>query len=114
MYSRVSRSGQSRRHEEDISHYSYIQDIEISPTTCNGTYAAVRDLDKSPNLIGLPPSMDIMNGGLDPEYEAISAMCREEDRTNTFCNAGQGVTPQGESDYESIGDLQQNGDFTKL
>ncbi|KAM5156674.1 phosphoprotein associated with glycosphingolipid-enriched microdomains 1 isoform 1-T2 [Mantella aurantiaca] len=114
MYSRVSRTGQSRRHEDDISHYSYIQDVDLSPTTCNGTYAAVRDIDKSPNLIDVPPPLDIMNGGLDPEYEAISSICREEDRTTTFCNAGQGVPPHGESDYESIGELQQNGEFTKL
>lgn len=114
MYSRISKTGQSRRHPEDLSHYSYIQDVELSPTTCNGTFAAVRDVDKSPNLIGLPPPMDILNGGLDPEYEAIPSMCREEDRTTTFCNAGQGVPPQGESDYESIGDLQQNGEYSKL
>ncbi|CAI9539283.1 unnamed protein product [Staurois parvus] len=107
MYSRISRTGQSRRHQDDISHYSYIQDVEISPTSCNGTYAAVRDIDKSPNLIELPPPVDILNGELDPEYEAITSICREEDRTTTFCNAGQGVPPQGESDYESIGDLQQ-------
>ncbi|XP_040210428.1 phosphoprotein associated with glycosphingolipid-enriched microdomains 1 [Rana temporaria] len=114
MYSRISKTGQSRRHQEDLSHYSYIQDFELSPTTCNGTFAAVRDVDKSPNLIGVPPPMDILNGGLDPEYEAIPSMCREEDRTTTFCNAGQGVPPQGESDYESIGDLQQNGEYSKL
>ncbi|XP_069816042.1 phosphoprotein associated with glycosphingolipid-enriched microdomains 1 [Dendropsophus ebraccatus] len=114
MYSRVSRTGQSLRLQEDLSHYSYIQDVEISPTTCNGTYATVRDIDKSPNLIGLPPSMDMVNGGADPEYEAISALSHEEDRTITYSQSCQGVLQHAESDYESIGDLQQNGDYTKL
>ncbi|XP_068093634.1 phosphoprotein associated with glycosphingolipid-enriched microdomains 1 [Hyperolius riggenbachi] len=112
MYSRISRAGQSLRLQDDLSHYSYIQDIEVSPTACNGTYAA--DLDKSPNLIGLPPSADTMNGGLDPEYEAITTICREEERTTSHCNAGQEVLSHGESDYESIADLQQNGDYTRL
>ncbi|XP_066434714.1 phosphoprotein associated with glycosphingolipid-enriched microdomains 1 [Eleutherodactylus coqui] len=115
MYSRVSRTGQSLRLQEDLSHYSYIQDVEISPTTCNGTYATVRDLDKSPNLIGLPPAMDVVNGGPDPEYEAIAALSHEEDRTMTFSQSCQGgILQHGESDYESIGDLQQNGDYTRL
>ncbi|KAM3927902.1 phosphoprotein associated with glycosphingolipid-enriched microdomains 1 isoform 1-T6 [Leptodactylus fuscus] len=114
MYSRVSRTGQSLRLQEDLSHYSYIQDVEISPTACNGTYATVRDLDKSPNLIGLPPSMDIINGGPDPEYEAIATLSHEEDRTIPFSQSCQGVLQHAESDYESIGDLQQNGDYTRL
>lgn len=114
MYSRVSRTGQSLRLQEDLSHYSYIQDVEISPTACNGTYATVRDIDKSPNLLGLPPLMDIVNGGADPEYEAIPTLGREEDRTITYSPSCQGVLPHGESDYESIGDLQQNGDYTRL
>ncbi|XP_018413053.1 PREDICTED: phosphoprotein associated with glycosphingolipid-enriched microdomains 1 [Nanorana parkeri] len=114
MYSRISRAGQSRLNQEDVSHYSYIQDVELSPTTCNGTLAAVRDIDKSPNVVGLSSTVDIMNGGLDPEYEAITSICREEDRTTTLCNAGQGFPPHGESDYESIGELQQNGEYSKL
>ncbi|XP_040288997.1 phosphoprotein associated with glycosphingolipid-enriched microdomains 1 isoform X1 [Bufo bufo] len=114
MYSRVSRTGQSLRLQEDLSHYSYIQDVEISPTACNGTYATVRDIDKSPNLIGLPAAMDTVNGGPDPEYEAIAALSHEEDRTITFSQSCQGVLQHGESDYESIGDLQQNGDYTRL
>ncbi|XP_056378195.1 phosphoprotein associated with glycosphingolipid-enriched microdomains 1 [Hyla sarda] len=114
MYSRVSRTGQSLRLQEDLSHYSYIQDVEVSPTTCNGTYATVRDLDKSPNLIGLPPAMDIVNGGPDPEYEAIATLTHEEDRTLTYSQSCQGVLQHAESDYESIGDLQQNGDYTRL
>ncbi|KAG8570553.1 hypothetical protein GDO81_011319 [Engystomops pustulosus] len=114
MYSRVSRTGQSLRLQEDLSHYSYIQDVEVSPTTCNGTYATVRDIDKSPNLIGLPPTMDLVNGGPDPEYEAIAALSHEEDRTIPFSPSCQGVLQHAESDYESIGDLQQNGDYTRL
>ncbi|XP_075069802.1 phosphoprotein associated with glycosphingolipid-enriched microdomains 1 [Mixophyes fleayi] len=114
MYSSVSRTGQSLRLQEDLSHYSYIQDVEISPTTCNGTYATVRDIDKSPNIIDFPPPMDIINGIPDPEYEAISTISQREERTTAFSNAAQGDLPHGESDYESIGDLQQNGDYTKL
>ncbi|XP_077126838.1 phosphoprotein associated with glycosphingolipid-enriched microdomains 1 [Ranitomeya variabilis] len=114
MYSRVSRTGQSLRLQEDLSHYSYIQDVEVSPTACNGTYATVRDIDKSPNLIGLSPPMGIVNGGSDPEYEAIATLCHEEDRTITLSPSCPGTLQHGESDYESIGDLQQNGEFTRL
>ncbi|XP_075682197.1 phosphoprotein associated with glycosphingolipid-enriched microdomains 1 [Rhinoderma darwinii] len=113
MYSRVSRTGQSLRLQDDLSHYSYIQDVEISPTTCNGTYATVRDIDKSPNLIDIPP-VDMVNCGSDPEYEAIATLTHEEDRTIAFSPSFQAVLQHGESDYESIGDLQQNGDYTKL
>ncbi|KAM8966564.1 phosphoprotein associated with glycosphingolipid-enriched microdomains 1 [Pelodytes ibericus] len=117
MYSSVSKPSQSMRFEEEFSHYSYIQDVtvDLSPTTCNGTYATVRDFDKSPNIIGFSPSIDHMNGETDPEYEAISSLHREEEeRTIPYSHTSQAVLPHGESDYESIGDLQQNGDYTKL
>ncbi|KAM4705912.1 phosphoprotein associated with glycosphingolipid-enriched microdomains 1 [Rhinophrynus dorsalis] len=116
MYSKVSRTGQSLRLEDELSHYSYIQDVAIdrSPITCNGTYATVRDIEKSPNIIDVPQSMDTINGGPDPEYEAIANLTRDEERTMLYCSANQSVLPPGESDYESIGDLQQNGDYTRL
>ncbi|XP_075439152.1 phosphoprotein associated with glycosphingolipid-enriched microdomains 1 [Ascaphus truei] len=116
MYSTLSKTGQSLRLQEDLSHYSYIQDVAaaLSPTTCNGTYATVRDIDKSPNIIDLPQSMDRINGGSDPEYEAIATISREEERTISYSNSNQAVLPHGESDYESIGDLQQNGEYTRL
>ncbi|OCT76930.1 phosphoprotein membrane anchor with glycosphingolipid microdomains 1 L homeolog isoform X1 [Xenopus laevis] len=110
MYSTVSKMGQSFELQEEFSHYAYIQDIaqDTSPTTCNGTYATVRDLDKSPDIIAGPHATDKANGGSDPEYEAIANISREEERTMLYANA------HGESDYESIGDLVQNADFTRL
>ncbi|KAM4687261.1 phosphoprotein associated with glycosphingolipid-enriched microdomains 1 isoform 1-T3 [Discoglossus pictus] len=114
MYSSVSKKSPSLRLQDDLSHYSYIQDVpvDISPTNCNGTYATVRDIDKSPN-IGLTQSMDKINGGSDPEYEAI-ALSKDDERTISFPNCNPAVLPHGESDYESIGDLQRNGDYSRL
>uniref|UniRef100_A0A8C5QVC6 Phosphoprotein membrane anchor with glycosphingolipid microdomains 1 n=1 Tax=Leptobrachium leishanense TaxID=445787 RepID=A0A8C5QVC6_9ANUR len=116
MYSSVSKHGQPERLEEDFSHYSYIQDVasDVSPTTCNGTYATVGDIEKSANIIGLVPSVEQMNGGTESEYEAIATLTRGEERTITYSNTSQTVLPHGESDYESIADLQQNCEFTKL
>ncbi|XP_053571132.1 phosphoprotein associated with glycosphingolipid-enriched microdomains 1 [Bombina bombina] len=116
MYSSVSKTGESLRLQDDFCHYSYIQDVgvDLSPSACNGTYATVRDIDKSPNIIGLPQSVDLINGGQDPEYEAIANISRVEERTISYSNSNQAVFPHGESDYESIGDLQQNGENTKL
>ncbi|XP_053323956.1 phosphoprotein associated with glycosphingolipid-enriched microdomains 1 [Spea bombifrons] len=114
MYSSVSRPTPPRSLQEEFSHYSYIQDVgtDLSPTTCNGTYATVRDIDKNPGVIS--PSKDQINGGADPEYEAITTLTREEERTLPFSSTSQVVLPQGESDYESIGDLQHNSDYSRL
>ncbi|XP_063306427.1 phosphoprotein associated with glycosphingolipid-enriched microdomains 1 [Pelobates fuscus] len=116
MYSRVSKHGKSRKDDEDLSHYSYIQDVDtdLSPTTCNGTYATVGDIEKSANISGFVPSVEQINGGTDPEYEAIATLSREEERTIPYSNTRETILPHGESDYESIGDLQQNAEFTRL
>ncbi|OCT74840.1 phosphoprotein associated with glycosphingolipid-enriched microdomains 1 [Xenopus laevis] len=110
MYSTVSKTGQSFDLQEEFSHYAHIQDT--SPSTCNGIYSTDRDLDKSPDITAGPHEMDKVNGGPDPEYEAIAHMSREEERTMLYPNAGQAA--HGESDYQSIGELLQNRDFTRL
>ncbi|XP_061458138.1 phosphoprotein associated with glycosphingolipid-enriched microdomains 1 isoform X3 [Rhineura floridana] len=112
MYSSVNKPGQATRELE--STYTCIPEIvpQKSPSICSGLYANVKDLENTPNLTAMPQSTDRLNGDLEPDYAAIQTINREEDR-NVLVPNSQSVLPQ-ENDYESIGDLQQNKDITRL
>ncbi|KAJ6663958.1 hypothetical protein lerEdw1_008912 [Lerista edwardsae] len=113
MYSSVNKPGQATKELE--STYTYIPEIvpQKSPSICSGLYASVKDLDNTPNFTSIPQPEDRINGDLEPDYEAIQTINHEEDRHLLMPNVGQSALSQ-ENDYESIGDLQQNKDVTRL
>lgn len=113
MYSSVNKPGQATKELE--STYTYIPEIvpQKSPSICSGLYASVKDLDNTPNFTSIPPPEDRINGELEPDYEAIQTINHEEDRHLLMPNVDQSALTQ-ENDYESIGDLQQNKDVTRL
>ncbi|XP_062986954.1 phosphoprotein associated with glycosphingolipid-enriched microdomains 1 [Elgaria multicarinata webbii] len=113
MYSSVNKPGQASRDLE--STYTCIPEIvpQKSPSTCSGLYASMKDLENTPQLTALPQSSDRLNGELEPDYEAIQTVNHEEDRSVFVPNSSQSVLSQ-ENDYESIGDLQQNKEITRL
>uniref|UniRef100_A0A6J0T756 Phosphoprotein associated with glycosphingolipid-enriched microdomains 1 n=1 Tax=Pogona vitticeps TaxID=103695 RepID=A0A6J0T756_9SAUR len=113
MYSSVNKPGQANRNLE--STYTCIPEIvpPKSPSICSGLYASVKDLENIPNCTTMPQSSERLNGELEPDYEAIQTLNREEDRNGLVLNSSQSLLSQ-ENDYESIGDLQQNKDITRL
>lgn len=113
MYSSVNKPGQATKQLE--STYTCIPEIvhQKSPSICSGLYASVKDLENASNHISTPHSSDRLNGELESDYEAIQTLNHEEDRNVSVPNTGQSDLPQ-ENDYESIGDLQQNKDVTRL
>ncbi|XP_029447402.1 phosphoprotein associated with glycosphingolipid-enriched microdomains 1 isoform X2 [Rhinatrema bivittatum] len=116
MYSTVSKPVNPARTQDEASHPTYSQEDTTprSPSICSDLYATVRDYDKSPNLADVPQASERLNGESDPEYEAIPSVSQEDGRTASVANANQAMPMLGENDYESIGDLQQNGDTTRL
>ncbi|XP_051825946.1 phosphoprotein associated with glycosphingolipid-enriched microdomains 1 [Antechinus flavipes] len=112
MYSSVSKPGQTLKVPE--STYSCIQEVapKRSPSSGNDLYATVRDFEKNPN-INLPPPGVNSNGEPEPDYEAIQSLNKDEEKTVSMAN-GNHITFPKENDYESIGDLQQNKDITRL
>ncbi|XP_006135340.2 phosphoprotein associated with glycosphingolipid-enriched microdomains 1 [Pelodiscus sinensis] len=114
MYSSVSKPGQAIR--ELDSTYTSIQDVvpQRSPSICSGLYASVKDFENTSNITTVPQSADRQNGELEPDYEVVQSVIQEEDKSLSVPNTSQ-VALQGENDYESIGDLQQNSrDITRL
>ncbi|XP_063155498.1 phosphoprotein associated with glycosphingolipid-enriched microdomains 1 [Candoia aspera] len=113
MYSSINKTGQPSRDLE--STYTCIPEIapQKSPSICSGLYASVKDLESNPNLTDMPQSTILLNGDLEPDYEAIQTLCHEEERNVLMSSNIQTVLSQ-ENDYESIGDLQQNKDVTRL
>lgn len=113
MYSSINKAGQPSRDLE--STYTCIPELvpQKSPSICSGLYASVKDLETNPNLTDLPQSTILLNGDLEPDYEAIQTLSREEERNVLMSSTIQTILPQ-ENDYESIGDLQQNKDVTRL
>ncbi|XP_070604080.1 phosphoprotein associated with glycosphingolipid-enriched microdomains 1 isoform X2 [Erythrolamprus reginae] len=113
MYSSINKTGQPSRDLE--STYTCIPELvpQKSPSICSGLYASVKDLETNPNLTDLPQSTILLNGDLEPDYEAIQTLSREEERNVLMSSTIQSILPQ-ESDYESIGDLQQNKDVNRL
>ncbi|XP_008571030.1 PREDICTED: phosphoprotein associated with glycosphingolipid-enriched microdomains 1 [Galeopterus variegatus] len=110
----VNKSGQSLKAPE--SAYTSIQgDPQRSPSSCNDLYASVKDFEKTPNsdsINTLPPA-GRPSEEPEPDYEAIQTLNREEERASLETNSLFGLVPK-ENDYESIGDLQQCRDITRL
>ncbi|XP_053104269.1 phosphoprotein associated with glycosphingolipid-enriched microdomains 1 isoform X2 [Hemicordylus capensis] len=113
MYSSVNKPSQSTKELE--SAYTCIPEIvpQKSPSICSGLYASVKDLENTTNLTSIPQLADKLNGELEPDYEAIQTLNHEEDRNCSDSSINQSA-PSQENDYESIGDLQQNKDITRL
>ncbi|XP_077023193.1 phosphoprotein associated with glycosphingolipid-enriched microdomains 1 [Tamandua tetradactyla] len=113
MYSSVNKSGQPLKVPE--STYTCIQDgaPQRSPSSCNDLYATVKDFEKTANGIGTPPPAGRAGEVLEPDYEAIQTLNREEEKATLEANGHRGLFPK-ENDYESIGDLQQCREITRL
>ncbi|XP_027968602.1 phosphoprotein associated with glycosphingolipid-enriched microdomains 1 isoform X1 [Eumetopias jubatus] len=119
MYSSVnkpgqsgSKSGQSLKAPE--SSYTSIQRAtQRSPSSCNDLYATVKDLEKTPNSLSTLPPAVRPSEEPEPDYEAIQTLNREEDKATPETHGQRGLFPK-ENDYESIGDLQQCRDITRL
>uniref|UniRef100_A0A2K6R6W2 Phosphoprotein membrane anchor with glycosphingolipid microdomains 1 n=1 Tax=Rhinopithecus roxellana TaxID=61622 RepID=A0A2K6R6W2_RHIRO len=106
----VNKSGQSLTVPE--STYTSIQeDPQRSPSSCNDLYATVKDFEKTPNST-LPPAGK-PGEEPEPDYEAIQTLNREEEKATLGTNSHRGLVPK-ENDYESISDLQQGRDITRL
>ncbi|XP_023083594.1 phosphoprotein associated with glycosphingolipid-enriched microdomains 1 isoform X2 [Piliocolobus tephrosceles] len=106
----VNKSGQSLTVPE--STYTSIQeDPQRSPSSCNDLYATVKDFEKTPNST-LPPAGK-PGEEPEPDYEAIQTLNREEEKATLGTNGHRGLVPK-ENDYESISDLQQGRDITRL
>ncbi|XP_037659565.1 phosphoprotein associated with glycosphingolipid-enriched microdomains 1 [Choloepus didactylus] len=113
MYSSVNKSGQSLKVPEAT--YTCIQDgaPQRSPSSCNDLYATVKDFEKTPNSVSTPPPAGRPGEVPEPDYEAIQTLNREEEKATLETNGHHGLFPK-ENDYESIGDLQQCRNITRL
>nr|XP_060631514.1 phosphoprotein associated with glycosphingolipid-enriched microdomains 1 [Anolis sagrei ordinatus]XP_060631515.1 phosphoprotein associated with glycosphingolipid-enriched microdomains 1 [Anolis sagrei ordinatus] len=113
MYSSVNKPGLATRDLEPA--YTCIPEIapQKSPSICSGLYASVKDLENTPNITTFSQSGERLNGELEPDYEAIQTVHRDEDRNGLVPHSSQSTLSQ-ENDYESIGDLQQHKDVTRL
>nr|XP_025726551.1 phosphoprotein associated with glycosphingolipid-enriched microdomains 1 isoform X2 [Callorhinus ursinus] len=119
MYSSVnkpgqsgSKSGQSLKAPES-SNTSIQRATQRSPSSCNDLYATVKDLEKTPNSVSTLPPAVRPSEEPEPDYEAIQTLNREEDKATPETHGQRGLFPK-ENDYESIGDLQQCRDITRL
>ncbi|KAM5212076.1 phosphoprotein associated with glycosphingolipid-enriched microdomains 1 isoform 1-T2 [Hipposideros larvatus] len=114
MYSYVHKPGQSGGQLLKVPESSCSSSpgaAQRSPSSCSDLYATVKDLEKTPNSISPFPLAGRPQEGLEPDYEAIQTLNREEDKTALETNGHPGPK---ENDYESIGDLQQCRDVTRL
>lgn len=119
MYSSVNKPGQSGNKsgqslKTSESTYTSIQRAaQRSPSSCNDLYATVKDFEKTPNSVSTPPPERRPSEEPEPDYEAIQTLNREEEKATLETNGHHGLAPK-ENDYESIGDLQQCRDITRL
>ncbi|XP_044101331.1 phosphoprotein associated with glycosphingolipid-enriched microdomains 1 [Neovison vison] len=119
MYSSVNKPGQSGNKSgqtlkaPESSHTSIQGATQRSPSSCNDLYATVKDFEKTPNSISTLPPAARPSEDLEPDYEAIQTLNREEDKSTPETHGQRGLFPK-ENDYESIGDLQQCRDITRL
>ncbi|XP_074843140.1 phosphoprotein associated with glycosphingolipid-enriched microdomains 1 isoform X2 [Carettochelys insculpta] len=106
-YSSVSKPGDTTRLLD--STYNSIEEVvpQRSPSICSGLYASVKDFENTSNITTVPQSADRPNGESEADYEVIPSVSQEKDKSSSVPNTSQ-VVLQGENDYESIGDLQQN------
>lgn len=84
-----------------------------STSSCNDLYATVKDFEKTPSSVSTLPPAGRTREEPEPDYEAIQTLNREEEKGPLETNGHQGLGPK-ENDYESIGDLQQCRDITRL
>lgn len=117
MYSSVNKLGQSAPKPgsspkgPELTCQSLRGPPQRSSSSCNDLYATVKDFEKSPNsLCTLPPARR-RSEEPEPDYEAIHTLNREEEKVPLETNGH--LVPK-ENDYESIGDLQQCRDITRL
>ena len=119
MYSSVNKPGQSGNKSGQTlkapeSAYTSIQRAtQRSPSSCNDLYATVKDFEKTPNSVSTLPPAARPGEEPEPDYEAIQTLNREEEKATPETNGQRGLFPK-ENDYESIGDLQQGRDITRL
>uniref|UniRef100_A0A8C3WF29 Phosphoprotein membrane anchor with glycosphingolipid microdomains 1 n=1 Tax=Catagonus wagneri TaxID=51154 RepID=A0A8C3WF29_9CETA len=120
MYSSVNKQGQSgdksgQSLKAPESSYTSIQvAAQRSPSSCNDLYATVKDFEKTPNSISTLPAAGRPSEEPEPDYEAIQTLInREEEKASPETSSHQSLCPK-ENDYESIGDLQQGRDITRL
>ena len=117
MYSSVNKPGQSAhkpgpcmKGPESACH-SMKGLPQRSSSSCNDLYATVKDFEKTPNSISTLPPARRPSEEPEPDYEAIQTLNREDEKVPLETN---GHHVPKESDYESIGDLQQCRDVTRL
>ncbi|XP_007942845.1 phosphoprotein associated with glycosphingolipid-enriched microdomains 1 [Orycteropus afer afer] len=120
MYSSVNKTGQSANKSGQSlkvpeSTYTCMQDgtPQRSPSSCNDLYATVKDFEKTQNNVSTPPPAERPSEQPEPDYEAIQTLNREEEKATQETSGPHGLFPK-ENDYESIGDLQQCRDITRL
>ncbi|XP_032106397.1 phosphoprotein associated with glycosphingolipid-enriched microdomains 1 [Sapajus apella] len=117
MYSSVNKPGQlvnklGQSLTVPESTYTSIQGApQRSPSSCNDLYATVKDFEKTSNST-LPPA-GRPGEEPEPDYEAIQTLNREEEKATLGTNGHHSLVPK-ENDYESISDLQQGRDVTRL
>ncbi|XP_036293187.1 phosphoprotein associated with glycosphingolipid-enriched microdomains 1 [Pipistrellus kuhlii] len=111
MYSSVNKPGQSLRAPESGGTCS--PGAARRSPSCNDLYATVKDFEQPPGgAATLGPAARPREP--EPDYEAIQALSREDEKAPPESRGLPGPVPK-ESDYESIGDLQQcRGDVTRL
>ncbi|KAM5314521.1 phosphoprotein associated with glycosphingolipid-enriched microdomains 1 isoform 1-T2 [Glossophaga mutica] len=115
MYSSVNKpgqpgnkSGQSLKAPESSSGV-----VQRPLSSCNDLYATVKDFEKAPNSISMIPQAGRPREEPEPDYEAIQTLSREDEKAILETSGHHGPCPK-ENDYESIGDLQQCRDVTRL
>ncbi|KAK2504865.1 hypothetical protein MC885_000709 [Smutsia gigantea] len=119
MYSSVNKPGQSGNKSgqspktSEPTYTSIQRAAQRSPSSCNDLYATVKDFEKTPNSVSTPPPEQRPSEEPEPDYEAIQTLNREEEKATLETNGHHGLAPK-ENDYESIGDLQQCRDITRL
>lgn len=84
-----------------------------SPSSCSDLYATVKDFEKTARSASLLPAAGRPREDSEPDYEAIQTMDREEEKAAPEASGRHGSCPR-ESDYESIGDVQQGREVTRL
>ncbi|XP_055967484.1 phosphoprotein associated with glycosphingolipid-enriched microdomains 1 [Sorex fumeus] len=120
MYSSVNKPGQPGNKsgpslQVPEATYSSIEGAtQRSPSSCSDLYATVKDFEKMPsNSVSVISPPGRLGEELEPHYEAIHTLSREEEKAPPEANGLQSLFPK-ENDYESIGDLQQCRDVTRL
>ncbi|XP_036034341.1 phosphoprotein associated with glycosphingolipid-enriched microdomains 1 [Onychomys torridus] len=117
MYSSVNKPAQSAHKPgpalkgPEFTCHSKQGPPQRSSSSCNDLYATVKDFEKSPNNISTLLPARRPSGEPEPDYEAIQTLNREEEKVPLETNGH--LVPK-ENDYESIGELQQCRDITRL